>query len=101
MPAPLPEVFVVGGARTPMIDYVGALKDVSAIDLGSIASRAAFERTAVRPEWIDHAVFGNVLQTSADVIPLQLRRRGGRRGLATACIGGRQGIAAVVEAVAS
>ena len=51
-----------------MIDYVGALKDISAIDLGSIASRAAFERTGVRPEWIDHAVFGNVLQTSADAI---------------------------------
>jgi len=51
-----------------MIDYVGALKDVSAIDLGSIASRAAFQRTGVRPEWIDHAVFGNVLQTSADAI---------------------------------
>jgi acetyl-CoA acetyltransferase family protein len=64
----LPEVLVVGGARTPMIDYVGALKDISAIDLGSIASRAAFERTGVRPEWIDHAVFGNVLQTSADAI---------------------------------
>jgi acetyl-CoA acetyltransferase family protein len=65
---PLPEVLVVGGARTPMTDYVGALKDISAIDLGSIASRAAFERTGVRPEWIDHAVFGNVLQTSADAI---------------------------------
>ena len=51
-----------------MIDYVGALKDISAIELGSIASRAAFERTGVRPEWIDHAVFGNVLQTSADAI---------------------------------
>jgi acetyl-CoA acetyltransferase family protein len=29
---------------------------------------------------------------------LELRRRGGKRGLATACIGGGQGIAAVVEA---
>jgi hypothetical protein len=25
------EVLIVGGARTPMTDYVGALKDVSAI----------------------------------------------------------------------
>jgi acetyl-CoA acetyltransferase family protein len=30
---------------------------------------------------------------------LELRRRGARRGLATACIGGGQGIAAIVETV--
>jgi acetyl-CoA acetyltransferase family protein len=63
-----PEVLILGGARTAMTDYVGALKDVSAIDLGAIASRGAFEKTGVKPEWIDHAVFGNVLQTSADAI---------------------------------
>jgi acetyl-CoA acetyltransferase family protein len=63
-----PEVFIVGGARTPMTDYVGALKDVSALDLGAIAARGAFARTGVRPEWIDHVVVGNVMQTSADAL---------------------------------
>src|SRR6476659_4732983 len=63
-----PEVLIVGGARTPMIDYVGALKDVSALELGAIASRGAFATYGIRPEWIEHAVFGNVLQTSADAI---------------------------------
>ena len=63
-----PEVLIVGGARTPMTDYVGALKDVSALELGAIASRGAFEKYGIKPEWIDHAVFGNVLQTSADAI---------------------------------
>src|SRR5918992_551973 len=62
------DVFIVGGARTPMTEYVGALKDFSALELGALASRAAFERTGVKPEWVDHAVFGNVLQTSADAI---------------------------------
>src|ERR671935_1036366 len=62
------EVFVVGGARTPMTDYVGALKDISALELGAIAARGAFQKTGVRPEWIDHVVVGNVLQTSADAI---------------------------------
>ncbi len=62
------DVFIVGGARTPMAEYVGALKDVSAIELGAHASRAAFARTGVKPEWVDHVVFGNVLQTSADAI---------------------------------
>jgi acetyl-CoA acetyltransferase family protein len=51
-----------------MTDYVGALKDVSAIELGAIAARGAFERSGVKPEWVDHAVIGNVLQTSADAI---------------------------------
>src|SRR2546423_5891428 len=63
-----PDVFIIGGARTPMTEYVGALKDISALELGAIASRGAFEKYGVKPEWIDHAVFGNVLQTSADAI---------------------------------
>jgi acetyl-CoA acetyltransferase family protein len=62
------EVLIVGGARTPMTDYSGALKDVSALELGAIAAKAAFERTGVKPEWIEHAVVGNVMQTSADAI---------------------------------
>jgi acetyl-CoA acetyltransferase family protein len=51
-----------------MTDYVGALRDVSALELGAIAARGAFARTGVRPEWVDHAVVGNVLQTSSDAI---------------------------------
>jgi acetyl-CoA acyltransferase 2 len=62
------EVFVIGGARTPMTDYTGALKDVSALELGAIAARGAFAKTGVKPEWIEHAVVGNVLQTSSDAI---------------------------------
>src|SRR5436189_1485489 len=65
---PKPEVFIIGGARTPMADYVVALKDVSALELGAIAARGAFQKTGVKPEWIDHVVVGNVLQTSADAI---------------------------------
>jgi acetyl-CoA acetyltransferase family protein len=62
------DVLILGGARTPMTDYTGSLKDISALELGAIASRSAFEKTGVKPEWIEHAVFGNVLQTSSDAI---------------------------------
>src|SRR6187200_1046526 len=62
------DVFILGGARTPMAEYAGKLKDISALDLGAIASRAALERTGVKPEAVDHVVFGNVLQTSADAV---------------------------------
>jgi acetyl-CoA acetyltransferase family protein len=61
-------VYLLGGARTPMAEYVGALKDISALELGAIAARAALERTGVPPESVDHVVFGNVLQTSSDAI---------------------------------
>src|SRR5215204_1398690 len=62
------DVFIVGGARTPMTEYAGALKDVSALELGAIAARGAFQKTGVQADWIDHAVVGNVLQTSSDAI---------------------------------
>ena len=59
-------VFILGGARTPMTTHVGALKDFSAIDLGAIASKAALERSGTQPGWVDHVVFGNVQQSSVD-----------------------------------
>ena len=46
----------------------GALKDVSAIDLGVAASKAALERSNVPPDLIDHVVMGNALQTSGDAL---------------------------------
>jgi len=61
-------VYLIGGARTPMGEYAGALKDMSATELGAIAARAALERTGVEPGWVDHVVIGNVIQSSADAI---------------------------------
>ena len=62
------DIFIVGGARTPMGEYTGKLKDFSALELGAIAARAALERTGVSAAHVDHVVFGNVLQTSADAV---------------------------------
>jgi len=60
------DVLILGGARTPMTQHVGALKDISAIELGAVATRAALTRTGVEPAWIDHIVMGNVQQSSVD-----------------------------------
>ena len=72
------EIVILNGARTPMTEWVGgragngkpggALKDVSAIDLGAAASKAALERSKVPPDIIDHVVMGNALQTSGDAL---------------------------------
>src|SRR3954470_8030106 len=61
-------IFILGGARTPMADYTGKLKDFSAIELGAIAARGAMQRTGIAPSAVDHVVFGNVLQTSSDAV---------------------------------
>ncbi|MEJ7577359.1 MAG: acetyl-CoA C-acetyltransferase [Pyrinomonadaceae bacterium] len=62
------DVFILGGKRTPMAEYVGALKDVKALDLGATAARGALEATGVSAEEIDHTIIGNALQTSGDAI---------------------------------
>jgi acetyl-CoA acetyltransferase family protein len=62
------DVVILAGARTPMARYTGSFSDVSAIDLGAHAAKEAIRRSAVDPGEIDHAVFGNVMQTSADAI---------------------------------
>jgi acetyl-CoA acetyltransferase family protein len=62
------DIYILGGARTPMAEYAGKLKDFSAIELGAIAARAAMDRTGVKPQDVDHVVFGNVMQTSSDAV---------------------------------
>ncbi len=64
------DVVVLGGARTPFGVFMGSLKDVSAIELGTIAARGALERSGVDPKDVDQVFFGNVLQTSKDAIYL-------------------------------
>ncbi|HEY2119191.1 MAG TPA: acetyl-CoA C-acetyltransferase [Candidatus Acidoferrum sp.] len=62
------DIVIVAGARTPMARYTGSFSEVSAIDLGAHASKEAIRRSGVDPAEIDHVIFGNVLQTSADAI---------------------------------
>ena len=62
------DVFILGGKRTPMGEYVGALKDMSAIELGAIAASGALQATNVSGDEIDHTIIGNALQTSGDAI---------------------------------
>jgi acetyl-CoA acetyltransferase family protein len=62
------DVVIVAGARTPMARYTGAFSDVSAIDLAAYASKEAIRRSGVDAGEFDHAIFGNVMQTSADAI---------------------------------
>src|SRR6516162_198596 len=62
------DIVLVAGARTPMARYAGSFSDVSALELGAHASRAAIQRASVDPSEFDHVIFGNVMQTSSDAL---------------------------------
>ncbi len=62
------DVVILGGARTAFGTYGGGLRDVSATDLGVVASKGALDRAKLAPEKIDQVIFGNVLQTSGDAV---------------------------------
>ncbi len=64
------DVVFLSGARTGFGAFGGALKSLSATDLGVVAGKAAIERSGLGAELIDHVVIGNAQQTSADAIYL-------------------------------
>ena len=64
------DVVFLAAKRTPFGTFGGALKDLSATDLGVHASKAALAQAGVSPEAVGHVVFGNVAQTSSDAIYL-------------------------------
>jgi acetyl-CoA acyltransferase 2 len=64
------DVVLLEGVRTGFGSFGGSLKDQSATDLGVIAAKGALERSKVDPSWIDHTIFGNVVQTNPDAIYL-------------------------------
>ena len=62
------DVVFLSGVRTPFGTFGGTLKDFSAIELAAEASKVAIERSGLGVSDLDHSVFGNALQTSADAI---------------------------------
>ena len=64
------EIVILSARRTPFGTLSGALKSVSATDLGVNAAKAALVDANVSAEDVGHVIFGNVQQTSADAIYL-------------------------------
>ena len=121
------DTWILGGVRTPMVDYCGAFADANPIDLGIKVARAVFERTGIAAAEVDSVLAGNMAPGGFDQfyvprhiglyagVPVEvpalmaqrivlhllhvLRRNQARRGIATICIGGGLGGAMLVEAV--
>jgi len=64
------EIWFLSAKRTPFGTFGGALKDLSATDLAVESAKAALAQAKVSPEDIQHVIYGNVIQTSADAIYL-------------------------------
>jgi len=63
-------IVFLSGVRTAFGTFGGALRDVSAIDLGVHAAKAAINQARIKADDVQHVVFGNVLQTSGDAVYL-------------------------------
>ena len=66
---PSRSVVIAEPVRTAIGAFGGTLKDVPAPDLGAVAIRAAVERAGVRPDEIETAAMGNVIQAGAKMNP--------------------------------
>lgn len=56
------EVVIVSALRTPIGQFGGSLKNVSAVQLGAKVIKAVLEQVGVQGDQIDEVIMGNVLQ---------------------------------------
>jgi len=56
------EVVIVSAVRTPIGKFGKNFRSVSAVQLGTIAAKAAIERSGLAPAMIQQTIFGTVLQ---------------------------------------
>jgi acetyl-CoA C-acetyltransferase len=74
----VPEAVIVSAVRTPTGRFLGALKDLSAVELGALVVRAAVARAAVDPSTVEECILGNVVSAGLGQAPArQAALRGG------------------------
>ena len=64
------DAWLIDGVRTPFADYNGALAQVSPIDLGIKAARAAFKNSGASPGDVGTVIAGSMAQASFDAYML-------------------------------
>jgi acetyl-CoA C-acetyltransferase len=79
-------VVIVGAARTPMGAFLGALKDVTAPQLGARAIEAAVSRAGVPVDVIDEVVMGCVLPAGLGQAPARQAALGAGLSEGTGCV---------------
>lgn len=59
------EVVIMSAKRTPIGKFGGQLASLTAVDLGTVAAKAAIQAAGIEADQIDQAIFGNVLQAGS------------------------------------
>jgi acetyl-CoA C-acetyltransferase len=102
----LPEVVIVGAARTPIGRYGGSLRSIHPAELGAVAARAAIERAGLTPGRIEDVLIGHGRQAGSGPNPArQVGRRAGipdsvpAQTINKACASGMQTIASGAQAI--
>ena len=97
------DVVIVSGVRLPVGSYGGSLKDVSAIDMGSMVVKEAVKRAGIQPSDVDEVVIGQVGEVAENgFIARAISLKAGMPKEATAYSVNRQcgsGLQAIAEAV--
>jgi len=60
---------IVSAARTPFGKFGGALKDLTAVELGGAVIKESLKRAEISPDQVDEVIMGMVLQAGAGQIP--------------------------------
>ncbi len=63
------EVVIVSAVRTPIGGFGGALKDLSATTLGSLAIKGVLEKAGLKPEHVTDVLMGCVIQANLGQAP--------------------------------
>lgn len=67
------EAVILASARTPQGKFLGGLAGMTAAQLGTIAFKAAVERSGINPEHIDEVIVGNVVSAGVgQALPRQI-----------------------------
>ncbi|MFQ5721251.1 MAG: acetyl-CoA C-acyltransferase, partial [Candidatus Aminicenantales bacterium] len=65
----LRDVYILGAARTPIGNFLGALRSFRAPDLGGIVIKEAVKRAGVSPQEVDEVIMGNVVSAGLGQAP--------------------------------
>ena len=80
------DVVIAAAARTPVGSFQGALADVPATKLGSIAIEAAVERAGISPDEVDECIMGCVLPAGLGQAPARQAALGAGLDKSVGCL---------------
>jgi acetyl-CoA C-acetyltransferase len=56
------EVVIVAAKRTPIARYLGSFSEVTAVELGTVVTKAILKEIPIEPREVDEVIFGNAVQ---------------------------------------